>query len=229
MFNNQMKIVYGPSAELSSKPSIFAPSIKVDFNPASYKMQYANKYSCEQALHKAGTPMRFSRSEPSTLSLTFLFDGTGVNDFGAVHLLKGSLSSVKKKVEAFLEATTIPDGSVHEPPTVRLIWGDLDFRCKLTKVDINYKLFDGSGDPLRAELDATFKKHLTKEEWDKILNAQSPDVTHFRVLKAGESLPMLCNQIYGHSKYYMDVAKANRIKNFRDIQPGTKIVFPPLT
>lgn len=230
MFNNQMRIIYGADAELATAPPFSQNALVVDFNPSSYKKAYANKYSCAQGIHSAGTSMKYSRSSPDKISLTFLFDGTGVKDFGAVHafnVLTGK-ADVKTKIEDFLKATTVPDGKTHEPQTLRLLWGDLDFRCKLTSVDINYKLFDGSGDPLRAELSAEFKRYFTEEEWKKLFNKQSPDVTHQRILKAGETLPMLCKQVYGKTKFYVDVAKANRISNFRSIKPGTKIIFPPL-
>ncbi len=164
MLNNQMRIVYGKDAELSAVPLSSQKVLTVDFNPATYKKTFTNKYSCQRVLNSAGTPMRFARSEPGEISLTFLFDGTGVKDFGAVHLVNvfSGKASVKTKVENFLNATSIPDGKIHEPPTLRLLWGDLDFRCKLTSVDVNYKLFDGDGDPLRAELNANFKRHLSE-------------------------------------------------------------------
>jgi len=35
-------------------------------------------------------------------------------------------------------------------------------------------------------------------------------------------------RIYGDSKYYLEVAKANNITNFRKLTVGGKIFFPPI-
>jgi nucleoid-associated protein YgaU len=42
-------------------------------------------------------------------------------------------------------------------------------------------------------------------------------------------LPLLCQKVYRDGSYYMQVAKANHLASFRDIKPGTQLVFPPLT
>jgi len=57
---------------------------------------------------------------------------------------------------------------------------------------------------------------------------QSPDLTHVRLIKAGDNLPSLCSQIYGDPSYYLAVARANQIDNFRELVPGTNVFFPPL-
>jgi nucleoid-associated protein YgaU len=47
-------------------------------------------------------------------------------------------------------------------------------------------------------------------------------------VKAGDTLPLMCYMIYGDPKYYLAVAAANNLSNFRSLLPGTDIVFPPL-
>jgi nucleoid-associated protein YgaU len=39
---------------------------------------------------------------------------------------------------------------------------------------------------------------------------------------------LMCYRIYGDPKYYLQVAEANGISNFRKLIPGTDITFPPL-
>jgi nucleoid-associated protein YgaU len=51
---------------------------------------------------------------------------------------------------------------------------------------------------------------------------------HLRLIKAGDNLPALCFEIYGDPGYYLQVARANNIDNFRNLIPGTKVFFPPL-
>jgi nucleoid-associated protein YgaU len=57
---------------------------------------------------------------------------------------------------------------------------------------------------------------------------QSPDLTHVRRVKAGDTLPGLCDQIYGDPRLYLKVAAANGLDDFRRLVPGTKVFFPPL-
>ena len=66
------------------------------------------------------------------------------------------------------------------------------------------------------------KKRVAKE------NNNSPDLTHRRTVKAGDTLPLMCYQIYGDSKYYLQVAEVNDLGNFRSLTPGQNILFPPL-
>ena len=56
----------------------------------------------------------------------------------------------------------------------------------------------------------------------------SPDLTHERVVKEGDNLPLMTYRIYGDPKYYLEVARVNGLTNFRKLTPGQKIVFPPI-
>jgi nucleoid-associated protein YgaU len=53
-------------------------------------------------------------------------------------------------------------------------------------------------------------------------------MTHEYIVIAGDTLPALTNNIYGDSKYYLKVATYNKLDNFRQLVPGTKLLFPPL-
>ena len=54
-----------------------------------------------------------------------------------------------------------------------------------------------------------------------------PDLTHIRVVKEGDTLPSMANDIYGDFSYYLEVAKANNLQDFRNLIPGQKLYFPP--
>jgi len=59
-------------------------------------------------------------------------------------------------------------------------------------------------------------------------NSQSPDLTHIRIVKEGDTLPLLCHQVYGDPKYYIAVAAVNGLNDFRNLKKGERIMFPPL-
>ena len=46
-------------------------------------------------------------------------------------------------------------------------------------------------------------------------------------VKKGDTLPLMCFKIYGDSKYYVQVAAVNRLSDFRNLQVGNEIFFPP--
>ncbi|MCK5703624.1 MAG: LysM peptidoglycan-binding domain-containing protein, partial [Cyclobacteriaceae bacterium] len=57
---------------------------------------------------------------------------------------------------------------------------------------------------------------------------QSPDLTHFKIVKEGETLPLIAKKIYGDSKYYLEIARVNNINNFRRLKTGQQLVLPPI-
>ncbi|MGR9053652.1 MAG: LysM peptidoglycan-binding domain-containing protein, partial [Gammaproteobacteria bacterium] len=56
----------------------------------------------------------------------------------------------------------------------------------------------------------------------------SPDLTHARMVLAGDTLPLMTERIYGTSKYYLRIAQINGLDDFRNLKPGSMLVFPPL-
>ncbi|MBL3655540.1 CIS tube protein [Fulvivirga sediminis] len=199
----------------------------VMFNPESYSLRYENLYSKDQAINASGRQANYALSKPEELKLKIILDNTGVSNYG-LDVLGSTSKDVYKEVKRFLELTTLMDGQIHEPKCLTILWGDLNFKCRLKSLDINYSLFDSSGVPLRAELDTSFFGDLDESERLKKENKSSPDLTHTRVVKAGDQLPRMCQEIYGSAGYYLYVAKANGLKDFRNIPVGKEIFFPPI-
>ena len=61
-----------------------------------------------------------------------------------------------------------------------------------------------------------------------IAGDQSADLTHVRLVKQGDSLPALCEQVYGNPRLVAEVARANGLDNFRALRAGMQLRFPPL-
>jgi hypothetical protein len=157
--------------------------------------------------------------KPGDMTLTFFIDGTGAN---------GHRVEVQDQVAKF-QTVTGYNGKIHRPNYLVVMWGTLRVRrCVLKSASIAYKLFKPSGVPLRAVITAAFSDNSDDATRVAIAQDQSPDLTHIRLVKAGDTLPGLCYQVYNDPEYYLDVARTNRIDNFRKLSPGTKIVFPPL-
>ena len=103
-----------------------------------------------------------------------------------------------------------------------------DFDCRLQSVDIEYSAFDKNGAPLHATLKTTFVEDIEASKRIREEGKSSPDLTHTRVVKSGDTLPLLSKEIYGSSQYYIRVAEANNLDDFRNLTPGQTIIFPPL-
>ncbi len=188
-------------------------------NPSEITLAYDVEYDDGQGAGTTGSRMEFKKIKPGDLALSFFIDGTGAN---------GVVIDVQQKIESFQQVTGY-NGSIHRPNYLKIAWGTLSVkRCVLKSASIAYKLFKPDGVPLRAVISANFTDNSDDETRVALAQDESPDLTHARIFTAGDSLPRLCYQIYGSPDYYLEVAKANDLLDFRNIQPGTRILFPPL-
>lgn len=196
------------------------------FNPESFNQKYEIVYGKNQGYNSTNKRVDYERSKPAELNLTLVLDGTGVDQFDLLRL--GGTQTVAARVKAFLDLTFRMNGSIHEPNYLTVEWGALIFSCRLGSVDVKYTSFDRDGTPLRAELQAAFvadqevKKRMAEE------NKSSPDLTHRIVVRAGDTLPLLTQRIYGTTDPYVWVAQVNGLDDFRRLTPGQELVFPPL-
>ena len=131
-------------------------------------------------------------------------------------------------IEKFKKIVLNYNGEKHKPNYLIISWGSLLFKGSLKDMEITYKLFKPDGTPIRANVRATFKGFVEDNLRVARENNNSPDLTHIRVVNEGDTLPLMTFRIYGDSKYYLEVAKANKLINFRKLTPGQQIFFPPI-
>lgn len=197
------------------------------FNPESFSQTYKTCYISAEGVNNPVQGATFGKMLPASLNLKLLLDGTNVNQIGLASLLSPP-KTVEKRIKEFLDIAYKVDGDTHEPRYLKVMWGTLDFPCRLSGVTIAYTSFDRSGRPLRAELDLDL---IADEDVEKQLSAaalSSPDVTHKRLVGSGDTLPLMTRKIYGTSSHYLNVARANGLNHFRRLKPGREITFPPL-
>jgi LysM repeat protein len=208
----------------------------VMFNPSNYTRKFAITYDDKQAPGTTGLPQKINAIKPGDLQLDFVIDGTGtvasidVSNAKAAEIAKSDTPTidVAQKVKEFKQVCIEMRGDTHRPPFLRIIWGDVSIDGVLSSCDVKYTLFNKSGKPLRATISATFKEAVSDEMRVKQEKKSSPDLTHVRTVQDGDTLPLMTYRIYGDSKYYMQVAKANGLKDFRKLKTGQEIFFPPI-
>lgn len=193
-------------------------------NPENYRIRYQISQNESQAQGTSSAAPRFNKTLPEDLQLDFLFDRSGV--------IKGyedeSGEGIIGDIEKFKKVVLDYNGDQHKPNYLVVSWGSLLFKGSLKDMEITYKLFKPDGTPIRATIRATFKGFIEDNLRVARENNNSPDLTHIRMVGEGDTLPLMTFRIYGDSKYYLEVAKANKLINFRKLKPGQQIFFPPI-
>lgn len=220
----KMRIMAYTDPALNTKADKPYDEFEVMINPETYSLDFKVEFREGQGQGTSGSQAPFTVKPPEEISFEFLFDSSGIIDGQAYNQ-----DGVFPKVNTLKEMLTGVDSKSHEPRHFKLGWGTMLFKGRCTSVNIAYKLFNADGTPIRAVCKASFKGSV--EEGLRIAqdNLQSPDLTHYRIIKGGESLPLLCYRMYGDSKYYIQVAKVNKLSNFRKLRPGDEIFFPPVS
>ena len=193
--------------------------MEVQINPSKYSRSVAIQYNEDQEQGTQGNNPSYSSTPPEEMQFEFVFDNTGV--------LKDS-KDVEEQIAAFKSLVYAVDGDIHRPNFLKIIWGSLSFNCILKSLTINYTLFKTDGLPVRATLSTTFMNVVEEERRAAEQGNNSPDLTHIRYSKEGDTLPLMTYKIYKDASLYPHVAKYNGITNFRDLKLNTRIVFPPI-
>jgi hypothetical protein len=211
--------------ETNGTVTIVNNKFEVMLNPSSYSHKYSICYSQKKTFGQLGNDSKFSSVSPENISFSMVIDGTGV-----VNLPIAGVGSpdVKTQIEQLNTIVYKYDGEDHEPNQIRLLWGSLKFFGRLESMSVEYTLFKPSGEPLRAKVNLSFTGFLSKEEAALKANKSSPDLSHIVEVKAGDTLPLLCYRVYKDSSYYTEVAKINKLIDFRHLTPGSILHFPPL-
>lgn len=192
-------------------------------NPETFTHGYKLVYNeGKQGQGTSGQQLKYDHTEPEDMTFELLFDSSGLIDGNPRESIAEDIKALKKIIIEF-------QGDSHEPRHYKIVWGDnAIYKGRVTELNILYKLFSPDGKPLRAVAKVRFISSIEQEANAAKDNRKSPDLTHIRRVKAGDTLPLMCHRIYGDSRYYLQVATFNGLGNFRSLNPGLEIVFPPV-
>jgi nucleoid-associated protein YgaU len=229
----KMKILAFKDNNFSTPIGVYVAQV----NPESYSIKYNSQFSKKQAPGTSTDNAEFIKQYPEEISFDFIFDSTGVLEPALVstqqitNLYSKDVTrelGVEPDLQSFKAFVFSFDGEIHQPRFLILNWGTLLFKCCLTSMSVKYKLFRPGGIPVRAVASCTFRRTVDNLLRMAIENMTSPDLTHVRTVKAGDTLPGLCQEIYGDPGYYEEVARANELSTVMKLTPGTKLFFPPI-
>lgn len=204
-----------------------AGSFQAQINPEKYGESISVSFETDSIVNPAGVTVEFQGQGPKRLSLEFVFDDTGVLPDNSYESSSPQTKTVVARIKAFKDIAYKYDGSIHRPRYLRILWGNLVFNCVLERVDIDYTLFNPNGMPLRALVKAEFLHFAPADKLNLEARNKSADLTHARRVVAGDTLPLMCKQIYGDSTLYIQIARFNLLTNFRHLIENQIIQFPP--
>ncbi len=216
----KLKIIAFKNADYSDSPDE-QQTYTAMLNPETYILDYKVEYQDGQGQGTSSAQQRFTVAKPGEWSGEILLDSSGIIDGNPRESIEDDVTELRDLLLKY-------EGDIHEPKHFQVLWGSLLFKGRCTGLNINFKLFNPDGKPIRAVCKVTFTGSVEDNLRTAEERRESPDMTHYRMIKAGDTLPMLCYSIYGNSGYYLQVALVNKLSSFRRLEPGTEIFFPPI-
>jgi len=199
-------------------------------NPETFTKNFKVSVDTQKGHGNDGTEVKYRSTAPEELKLEFVLDGTKTMEGYSGKTTDYKTRPVAKQLRDFLKCVYHTDGTIHRPNFLIVFWGsEINFRCVLSNLDINYTLFEPDGKPLRVKIDATFLHHKSREEILAETKLSSPDLTHYRKVTQGDRLDNLTFNIYNDSNIFQQIGIFNSITNIRRLKPGTQLSFPPLS
>lgn len=213
----KLKIIAYANADYSEEQGSFAAML----NPETYTIDYKIDYQEAQGQGTSGAQLRFTGIKPQEFAFELLLDSTGIVD-------GKPRESIENDINALRDLLLKYEGEIHEPKHFKVVWGSLLFKGRCIGMNIATRLFNPDGKPIRAVCKVTFNGSLEDNLRVAEERRSSPDLTHYRMVKEGDTLPLMCYRIYGNSAHYIQVARVNGITNVRKLKPGMELFFPPV-
>jgi contractile injection system tube protein len=216
-------------AELRELDAEFSAEIKpenwtkVQFNPESLKVAFANQIQTPQgAGDQSGTPARqFVGAGTTKLTLQLWFDVTQPMPEGEEAV--NDVRKLTQKVAYFI--TPVQEGKQFVPPAVRFVWGSFQFDGLMESLEESLEFFSPEGRPLRASMAVNLtQQKITKFQINEVESGAvpTPGTRPLTAAPANESLQSMADS-QGKGGDWQSIAAANNIENPRMLAPGQLI------
>jgi hypothetical protein len=189
--------------------------VSVLFNPTDLSMDRGSHYASMPVPGLAMPILQYIRGESDILSLELFLDAIDRN---------ADIEADLQNLERFV----LIDSGLHAPPVVEFAWAKFTFTGVVTSLREKMTLFSEDGRRLRARLSVSLRSYKSAEVQLRELKLSSPDRSHVRVLREGETLAHIAYEAYGDPRMWRPIALANGIERPRFIEPGTPLWIPAL-
>lgn len=203
-------------------------SDKVDFitqiNPSSLILSKKINRNKDEKPHGKQNISTVGSVEADQLKFELIFDSTGV-----INDERSDVKYVQEKIQELEKVVYDFQSDSHQSNFVEIKWGKhFLFRGHLISISINYTLFDSNGDALRAKVNLSFDGFIPPAKFEKDKSFASSDMSHIKFPNQSNTITQYCSEIYGDPKYVIQIAQYNQLVNFRKLQAGQRLEFPPL-
>ena len=159
-----------------------------------------------------------------------MFDATGASQPEGSSIAEQVLQdkTTGQAIDDLITAMHEIKGDKHRPRFLSITWGGLIFQGLLESATVNHKLFSPSGLPIRSVMSCTFKGHDSFEKQAAEQKKQSPDLTKFKQVREEDSIWLISEDTYESSNFYLEIARVNKLSNFRALKNGSSLRLPPI-
>jgi hypothetical protein len=212
-------------------------STKVQFNPDSMKVSFANQVVTPQGSGDQNGPqaMQFVGAGSTKLAVMLWFDVTSELPDGLPEV--DDVRQLTQRVAYFITPLGDPPNKPKKyiPPAVRFIWGSFQFDGIMDSMEETLDLFSFEGRPLRASVALSLvQQRITEFKFNQVnqppavtnRGGQAPGTSPMTEAPSGSSLQSLASNQGGISVSaggWQGIAAANGIENPRLLAPGQLI------
>ena len=202
----------------------------VPYNPNTFTITSKVEYDIPKVEGKENIDPTFKGIPPMEFNVEFTIDGTlPMTAKRKLDKLVNDNEYVRNEIKRFRSITGASiNGEIHRPNYLALLWGTIHVDCVLTSLSIVYTLFHTDGSPLRAKVTCAFLERTSSRKSNLETRLESPDLTKIFAVKEGDNLMLIANGKYESPAYYLQLAKVNKLKNFRRLLPCSRIILPPM-
>ncbi|MBR1630152.1 MAG: hypothetical protein IJ679_12960 [Lachnospiraceae bacterium] len=200
------------------------------FNPGEYTISAEGSIESFKTIGSQKDTHQVSVGNAQILRVHLQFDSASireVTDTGGGKVEQTKDDDISPYMNMLLSTLEI-EGKIHQPPSVRFVWGSVNFLGKVKDIEIRYTAFASGGKPVRSEVDLSIMEDGEQEKRKRESPKNSPDRTKNIVLTQDRSLRGIARTEYGDASEWRRIARANGVMNPADVPVGTRLIIPAM-
>ncbi len=192
--------------------------IEALFNPKEYTLSKSVPWNPHASSGLDAPEMQFTTGQGETLSLELFFD---------TYEERGRGQNVRRHTDR-LHKLALIDATLHRPPICIVSWGKLKFKGVVESINHRFTMFLEDGTPVRATVTLSMREMYTAAEQAERTKLQSPDHAKLHAVRRGETLQSIAAEEYEDPAEWRRIADANGIDDPFRLEPGSKLLIPPI-
>lgn len=185
------------------------------FNPKEYTISKSVPWNPHASAGLDAPEMQFTTGQGETLNVELFFD-----------TYEGG-TDVRLHTERLHMLAKI-DSDLHRPPLLLVSWAALKFKGVVESINHRFTMFKEDGTPVRATCTLALRQAASATEQQQEIKKQSPDHAKIHAIQRGETLQSIAAREYDDPAEWRRIADANGIDDPLQLQPGQRLMIPPI-